>query len=213
MKRTIALGAAATLLASGAALAQAPVAGPLPSWYLGIDVGQSRGPSGGDINSSFGAQGATGTSVDKTDTTWGLNLGYRFHRNWAVEGGWRDFGKYQYSTSTPGGGNISGDYKAQAWSFAGVGYLPLGDGKVSLYGKLGVTRTDVDRNVNSQSAGLTAGSTGANRTGWLGGFGLQYDFEKNWFARAGWDHYDRVGNSSTGRSDIDALTVGAGLKF
>jgi opacity protein-like surface antigen len=211
-QRITAIGAAAALLLSGAAFAQSTPAPGIPGWTLGVDVGQSKGPGSGDINGSFGAQGATGTSVDDKDTAWGLNLGYRFHRNWGLEGGYRDFGKYGYSTSTPPG-TISGEYKAQAWSLAGVGYLPLGDSAFSLYGKLGVARTDVDRNVNSAPPGMAVGSTSANKTGLMGGLGLQYDFSNRWFAKAGWDRYTRVGNESTGKADLDVLSAGVGIRF
>ena len=214
MHRIIAVGAAGALLASGAAFAQTPQV-PEHGWYFGGDVGQSRGPSGGDIDGSFRNQGiaTTGTSVKKTDTAWGLNLGYRLNRNWALEGGYRGLGKFGYNTSSAGGGSINGDYKAHAWSFSGLGFLPLGASAWSLYGKLGVARTNVDRDVNSQTAGIAAVNASANRTGLLAGLGVNYDFASNWYGRLGWDHYDRVGDGNTGRTSIDVIGAGIGVRF
>ena len=214
MHKTIAFGAAAALLASGAALAQTAQV-PERGLYVGGDISKSSGPNNGDIDSSFANQGIAGTSssVDNDKIGWGLNLGYRFHRNWAGEIGYREFGDFDYTTSTPGGGNISGSYKANAWSLSGLYLFPIAGSNFTLYGKLGIARSDVNRDVNSQSPGLTATGSNASRTGWLAGLGATYDFSRNWFAKVGWDHYDRIGDSNTGKVDIDAFSLGAGFRF
>jgi opacity protein-like surface antigen len=214
MRKSIALAAAATLLASGAATAQT-VQVPDRGFYIGGDLSKSSGPGNGDIDGSFANQGIQGTSsnVDNDNIGWGLQLGYRFHRNWAAEVGYREFGDFDYTTSTPGGGSINGSYKVNAFSISGLYLFPISGSNFSLYGKLGLTRTDVNRDVNSQSAGLTATGSDASRTGWLVGLGANYDFARNFFGRVGWDHYDRVGDSSTGRSDVDAFTLGVGFRF
>jgi len=215
MNKGMAWGAAAAaLMASGAALAQA-VQVPEKGFYVGADVARSSGPGNGDIDRSFSNQGINGTSssVDNDQIGWGLNLGYRFHRNWAVEGGYREFGKFDYTTTTPGGGNISGSYKANAWSASGLYLFPVPNSRLGFYGKLGLTRSDVSRTVNSQSPGLTATGASANRTGWLAGLGATYDFTNAWYAKLGWDHYDRVGSDSTGKADIDVINLGVGLRF
>lgn len=206
-------GAVAALFVSGTAFAQS-IQVPEKGFYFGGDVSQSKGPGGGDIDSSFANQGipGTSTSVDNNQTGWGLNLGYRFHRNWAAELGYREFGKFDYTTTAPGG-TISGSYKANAWSASGLYLLPLGTSPFTLYGKLGLTRTDISRTVDSQSPGMTASGASGNRTGWLAGLGATYDFTSQWYAKAGWDHYDRVGNDSTGKTDIDTFSLGVGLRF
>jgi OOP family OmpA-OmpF porin len=214
MKIQIAVLAAAVSCGPGAALAQTAVQSPDKGVYIGADVGWGSGPGGGDIDSGFANQGVAGTStsVDDNQTGWGLQLGYRFNRNWAAELGYKEFGKFDYSSTAPGGG-INGSYKVNAWTVSGLYLFPISNSNFSLYGKLGLARTDTDRSVNSQSPGLTAAGASANRTGWLAGFGAQYDFSRNWYTRLGWDHYDRIGDSSTGKTDIDTVNLGVGLRF
>jgi len=60
---------------------------------------------------------------------------------------------------------------------------------------------------------MTATGGSGNRTGWLAGLGATYDFTSQWYAKLGWDHYNRVGNDSTGKTDIDAYSLGVGLRF
>ena len=216
MKRQTAVSiaaAAAALCAAGGASAQMAGASATGA-YADIDVTRNSGPTNGDIDSAFGNQGIAGTSssVDNDKTRWGLNLGYRFHPNWAAELGYREFGKFAYSTNAPGG-TINGAYKTNAWSLSGLYLYPIPSSGFSLYGKLGLARTDTSLSVDSQSPGLTASGASGNRTGWLAGLGGTYDFARNWYARAGWDHYDRVGDSNTGRTDIDSFSLGIGLRF
>lgn len=215
MKKGLAIGVAtAALFATGAAFAQTAQV-PDRGFYIGGDLGKSSGPGNGDIDGSFANQGIPGTSssVDNDQIGWGLQLGYRFSRNWAAELGYREFGDFDYTTGTPTGGSINGSYKVNAWSASGLYLFPIANSNFTLYGKLGLTRTDTNRDVNSQSPGLTATGSSANRTGWLAGLGAQYDFSRAVFTRLAWDHYDRVGDSSTGKSDMDAFTLGVGFRF
>jgi OOP family OmpA-OmpF porin len=214
MHNRIIAACAAALLACGSAFAQT-VQVPDRGFYVGGDISKSSGPGNGDIDGSFANQGIAGTSsnVDNDNVGWGLNAGYRFHRNWAAEVEYREFGDFDYTTSTPGGGNISGSYKVNAWSLSGLYLFPVSGSNFSLYGKLGLSRSDTNRDVNSQSPGLAATGSNASRTGWVAGLGATYDFTRNLFGKLAWDHYDRVGDSNTGRSDIDAFSLGVGFRF
>ena len=189
MKHELTRGAicAALALAGTGAFAASDVTQP---WYGGLDVSRSRL----DKNNIPGA-----TSVDKSDSAFGLNFGYRFTPNFALEGGYANLGKFSVTT-----GAGTGNYKAQAWSLAPVGIWPLDD-KWSLYGKLGLTRA------HSELGGL--GGSERN-TGWLAGIGTTYDFTKGLFGKIGWDRYEKVGdNGTTGRNTIDTVGVGVGFRF
>jgi OOP family OmpA-OmpF porin len=190
---------------------------PPSGWYGGLNLGSSRlRVDGGDLNGVFARQGITGaTTIDKSDTAWGLNLGYRIDKTWAVEGSYESLGRFKYSTPTtaPAVDSITGKYKAHAWSFAGLGYVPLGSGW-SLYGKAGLARTTAQLDAASQTGGtLPAGAKDSN-TGLLLGAGVNYDFGRNWYAKLGWDRYTRVGSAtSTGRGDVDVFGAGIGWHF
>lgn len=196
--------------------AQAQLKAPYSGWYLGFELGAGRTDlNAGDLNAAFASQGiAASSTLDRSDSGFGLKLGYRLSPRWSLEGGYANLGKYSFgaTTTAPAAGALGGNYGARAWSFAGLGSVPMAE-RFSLFGKFGVARTTVEREINSQSAGLGALNTDARRNGLLLGAGATYDFDAAWFGRAGWDRYTRVGDGSTGRGDIDFYGIGLGRRF
>lgn len=182
-------------------------------WYAGIDLGRSRlGMSGSDLDGAFANQGlGTSSSIDRSGTAYGINGGYRFNQNFAVEAGLARLGDFDYSSST-GSDTLSGHYKANALSLAAVGIYPLGT-SWSLYGKAGLAHTKVDLDASSASGATAVSNESHSGTGFLVGAGLTYDFARNYFAKAGWDRYSHVGDSSTGEGPIDLYMVGVGMRF
>lgn len=173
----------AASLALGASGAYAQEAG----WYGGIDVGSSH-LSGINTDSL--------DSFDKSDTGVDINLGYRLNRNFAVEGAYTDLGKFHFSSAAG-----DGDLKPKAVSLSGVGILPL-QSNFSLYGKAGIAHTE--------TKGLDASDT---KDGLLAGAGVMYDINRNVYAKAGWDHFDDVGNDATGKGHADLYSLGVGYRF
>src|SRR5436189_3460988 len=134
-----AIAAAAFVLSSGVVHAQsADKAG----WYAGLDVGRSRlGMNGAELDGALANQGiASSASLDQSDTSYGVNAGYRFNNYFALEGAYQRLGSFDDSAST-GSDTIDGKFKASALSLAGVGIYPLSS-QWSLYGKAGLARTD-----------------------------------------------------------------------
>ena len=174
----------AASLALGASGAFAQEAG----WYGGIDVGGSH-LSGINTDSL--------DSFDKSDTGFDVNLGYRLNRNFAVEGAYTDLGKFHFSSAALG----DGDVKPTALSLSAVGILPL-QSNFSLYGKAGVAHTE--------TKALGASDT---KDGLLAGAGVMYAFNRNVYAKAGWDHFDDVGNDATGKGHADLYSLGVGYRF
>ena len=164
--------AIALALAAGAAHAQssAPAA-----WYGAVNLGQAR------VH--------VDRLSDNRDTSFGVDVGYRFKRSFAVEGSFVRLGAFQPS------------YNVRALSIAGVGFLPI-EGAFSLYGKAGIASTHVE-----------AGHVTPNATGLILGAGVRYDITPRWFAKAGWDRYTRVGDEAVGRGSADVFSVGLGLEF
>jgi OmpA-OmpF porin, OOP family len=215
MKKSKFAAAAIALMALGAGAAHAELGLGIGKWYGGIDVGSSRfGAGNSELSGALANQGIAGAaSTDRNDTSWGLNLGFRVNPTWAVEGGYTDFGKLNYSAAVAAPADtIQGDYKANAVSLAGVGSFPLSE-SWSVYGKAGLARTHVRLNANSTNGATAPSSATENGTGLLIGAGTTYDFTKNVFGKLAWDRYTRVGDSSTGRGDVDLLSAGVGLRF
>ncbi len=209
------LGTLVLVLAAGSAAAQgAP--GPA-GWYGGLNLGNSRlRANGADLDAAFARQGITSSSsIDRSDAAWGLNLGYRLDKTWALEGGYENLGRFRYSapTTAPGVDSITGKYKAHAWSFAGLGFVPLASGW-SIYGKAGLARTRAALDAASSTGATRPAGAKDSNTGFLLGAGFNYDFAGNAFARLGWDRYTRVGDSgTTGRGNVDVFGAGLGWRF
>jgi OmpA-OmpF porin, OOP family len=182
-------------------------------WYAGLDLGRSRlGMSGTDVDGALANQGiASSTTLDQTDTSFGVNAGFRFNRYFALEGAYERLGQFDYSAST-GTDTIDGKFKANALSLAAVGIYPLAP-QWSLYGKAGLARTDAKLEASSESGATPVDNASHNGTGLLVGAGVTYDFDRAFFAKAGWDRYSKVGDGSTGSGPIDLYMLGVGMRF
>jgi len=174
----------AAALALGASGVYAQDAG----WYGGLDLGSSR-LSGVELGDGF----------DRSDTALGFDVGYRINRNVAVEGAFTDLGKFHFSSAAG-----DGDFKPKAVSLAAVGILPL-QANWSLYGKAGIAHTET-------KVGGSVDTSDTNN-GLLAGAGVMYDFNRNVFAKAGWDHYADVGTDATGDGRLNVYSVGVGYRF
>ena len=210
---TAAFAGLATLAAGGASAADRD--GYNDGWYGGLRLGRTtENLGGGAIDSALGNQGLAGASaLDHRATGWGLFAGYQVNRNFALEGGYDQLGRFNYSSavSSPAADTVSGRFDAHAFDLSAVGILPIAPGW-SAFGKAGIAYSE---------AKLDAGSTGAvavsSQHHWsteplLGG-GISVDVTRNVFVRAEWDRFLHVGDSNTGRGDIDMYTVGVGYHF
>src|SRR5689334_10816194 len=206
-----AMAAIAVVLSSG--LAHAQGADPKAGWYAGLDIGASRSGIGSDeIGGALANQGAPGsTSADDSSTAYGINGGFRFNRNFAVEGALSRLGSFDYSADT-GADTVSGKLKANALSLAGVGIWPVTNA-FSIYGKAGLALTDAKLEASAANGFAPAGDASHTGTGLLFGAGATYDIQGGYFAKAGWDHYAHVGDASTGTGDINTYLIGVGMRF
>ncbi len=216
MKRTAALGAVAATLAVGMGFAQAAPDDQV-GWYAGIDLVRSNlGLSGGGIDGAVANLGVIGAaSISNQDTGAGLNLGYRFGKSFALEAGYTDLGKYDFTsfTTAPAVDTLQGVYKARAFSISGVGILPMNN-KWSLFGKVGIARTSADLSGNSVSGATALTRASGSGNGVLVGAGATYALARNWFGKAELDRYLHVGDpSSTGQANINVFSLGMGLRF
>lgn len=189
-------------------------------WYVVGSLGQAKVQDSGksDIDAALIAGGVTGlsSSIDDTDTGYKFQLGYSFNPNLAIEGGYVDLGEMTYKASgtllgIPG--NAKGTVEANGWNIAVVGTLPLNQ-QFSLFGKFGSIYTDVDAKVTLSGGGGSI-SAKANASDWETsfGFGATYQINKQWGVRAEWERFNNLGDSDTGESDVDLLSVGAVFRF
>ena len=169
--------------------------------------------SGNDVDGALANQGVAGSSsIDQSDTSYGINGGVRFNRYFAAEAAWENLGSYSYNSNT-GSDIVDGKFKASAVSLAGVGIYPLTE-NWSIYGKAGLARTSAKLEESSENGTTGVSDQSHDRIGGLIGAGVTYDFDGGVFTKLGWDHYARVGDSaSSGETSINTYSIGVGMHF
>jgi len=190
-------------------------------WYIGGSIGQSRVKlDTGGLSSDLAAAGManTGFSANETDTGFKLFGGYRFHPNFAVEGGYAELGKFSASGTVttfnfvpivPLPTKVTIEV-GQGLHLAVVGNVPLAN-QFSVFGRLGAynMRTEMKVTVSGISS-----SESARNTGFLLGAGVGYDFTRNVGMRVEWEQFNKVGDKDkTGQGDVGLLSVGLVYRF
>jgi len=174
--------------------------------YAGVGIGQAEARDAcNDLPVGF--------SCDDKDTSWRIFGGYQFHKHFAAELGYADFGKFTANATAPGA-SASAEVKAKAWDLVLVGILPAGS--FSVFAKAGIARWDVDSSatVSLTGFGTQSGSLSDNGTDFTFGVGAQFNFTKNIGARVEWQRYTDVGDSNTtGQSDVDVLSASVLFMF
>jgi OOP family OmpA-OmpF porin len=205
-------------VAAGAALLGA--AAPTPafaSWYAGLTIGAANVIDAPDV---VPVTGATASSVvsDERDPGVKVLAGYRFHRNFALEGGYAWLGEYQFTNqvSAPAAGALNADVRVIGLFLDAVGLLPLGANFTAL-AKAGIAGTET-RTFRSVSGNVTpAPGAATNQTSddasLKVGLGLQYDLGRTATLRTEWERYTGLGGAGSGDFDIDLYSVGVLFRF
>lgn len=181
-----------------------------PGWYGGLNAGQSNATID-DANIRAGLlQRGFGTSSIKDEgqsTGYKLFGGYKFNKNFAVEGGYFDLGTFKYDATTVPAGNLRGQIKLSGINVDAVGILPFTD-RFSAFARLGVHQTEAYDNFTGTGAINALNPNPIKRENNLkAGVGLEYAFSDHFSARTELERY-RVNDAVGGRGDIDLVSVG-----
>lgn len=180
---------------AGALAATQAVAAPSPadsSWYVSGAVGQSRFDQNGDFPGT--------NSFDRKDTSYNLAIGYQYARVLGFEVGYMDFGRGRVN-GTFQGVAYSSELKAHAPEVSAIFSAPLSDA-FSLYGRLGVARTDRSGGLSIQ--GQSFGDAD-KKTEALYGVGAGWTFARN---LTGTLEYTKLNDTK-----VDAVNIGLRAGF
>jgi OmpA-OmpF porin, OOP family len=186
-------------------------------WYGGLSIGQSKVKFDDNVLPIAGAA-ATSLSKNDTDTGFKAYVGYRLHQNFAVEGGYTDFGKVSVTRTmtAPAAGTVHADVKASGWHVDAVGIWPI-QNNFSLFAKLGVIFNEVKTSAGTTGAVVFAPGTNTSPkhsgSNLKLGIGAGYDFTQTVGARIEWERASKLGDDSTGKGDVDLLSVGVVYRF
>lgn len=211
--RRLGLAAFALLatVSSSWVIAQDATTGP----YIGANVGTTRAKFNNDsINSTLAGQGFTVNSRTEDNRSTGYKLfgGYQFNRNFAVEGGYFDLGRFNYSLNTTPLGTFSADTRVRGLNLDLVGFLPLTE-QFSVFGRAGAAYAQSRANFARTGAlPLSNSPTSRNDTNLKVGIGMQYAFTEALALRAELERY-RVSDPVRNRGNIDMASIGLVYRF
>ena len=208
--RLLSLATLAALAGPGA-MAQGQDSG----WYGGANVGRSAATIDDErINRGLLGSGFTSSTIVDDDRSTGFKIfgGYQLNRNFAVEGGYFDLGKFGYTATTVPAGTLDGRIKLRGLNLDLVGTVPLSE-KFSVFGRAGLNYAQARDSFRGTGAVQVANpNPRKNDTNYKLGLGLQYALTESLAVRAEAERY-RVNDAIGNRGHIDLVSVGLIYRF
>jgi OOP family OmpA-OmpF porin len=200
-----------TLALMAAPFAMAQDAG----WYGGANIGRTQASiDDARITSGLLGSSLTTTSIQDNDRDRGYKLfgGYQYNKNFAVEAGYFDLGRFGFVANTTPAGTLNGDIKIRGLNLDAVGILPITE-KFSAFGRLGVTYA----RTNGAFAGTGAVNVlnpnpSKNDTNLKVGLGVQYAMTDALSLRAEIERY-RINDAVGNKGDVDMASIGLVYRF
>ena len=169
-------------------------------YYGGLSVGQSRAKiDEARISASLLGAGLTTTSMarDERGSAFKLFGGYQFNRNFALEGGYFNLGKFGFTSTTVPAGTLTGQIKLQGLNLDLVGTLPLSE-RFAAIARVGAQSAMArDTFSGTGAVGVLNPSPSKRELNYKVGVGLQYEISRSFMLRAEAERYrinDAVGN-------------------
>ena len=184
-------------------------------WYGGLNVGRSRATiDDARITSSLlgGGLAATSISNDDRDTGYKLFGGYKINKNFALEGGYFNLGKFGFTATTIPAGTLNGNIKLQGVNLDAVGILPITE-KFSAFGRAGLNYAEARDSFTGVGINMMSNPNPNKREmNYKFGAGLQYDFTESLAMRLDAERY-RINDAVGNKGDIDLVSVGLVYRF
>ena len=184
-------------------------------YYGGLSVGKSQAKIDEErITASLLASGltTTGMSKDERDTAFKLFGGYQFNRNFAVEAGYFNLGKFGFTSTTTPAGTLNGQIKLQGLNLDLVGTLPLTE-NLSAIGRVGAQRASArDRFSGTGAVAVLNANPRKSEVNYKLGAGLQYAFNPSLLMRAEAERY-RINDAVGNRGDVNLFSVSLIIPF
>ena len=212
-KRRLGLAAFAVIgtVASSWVFAQDSTTGP----YIGANIGTTRAQFNNDsINSTLASQFFTVNSRTENNSSTGYKLfgGYQLNRNFAVEGGYFDLGRFNYAVNTTPLGTFASDTQVRGLNLDLVGILPLSE-QFSVFGRIGAAYAQSRANfARTGVPSLISSPTSRNETNLKVGLGMQFAITEALAVRAELERY-RVSDPIRNRGNIDMASIGLVYRF
>lgn len=186
-----------------------------PHWYLGGNIGRTFADfEHAPMTRIAPVPPFVITSIGDTDRDRGYKLfgGYQLNRNFAVEGGYFDLGRYDYFFTTAPPGGFSGTTRVKGLNLDLVGMMPFTD-RLAAFARAGVTYGQTRANFASTGAVPANGADPSrNEFNPKIGVGLQYAITEALALRGEVERY-RITDPVRNRGYIDMASVGLVYRF
>jgi OOP family OmpA-OmpF porin len=177
-------------------------------YYFGVGAGQSHSQlNEADTTSSmFGPNtGASLQGHEQQDTAYKIFGGYQFNRNFALEAGYFNLGKFSYRAAA-GPSTLNGTYEVEGLNLDMIGTLPMSE-RFSVFGRLGAQYANTrDSFSGTGTLTPTGGNPSKRDTNLKVGLGVQYDISPSMQVRAEAERY-RINDAMDNRGDINVFSV------
>jgi len=160
----------------GSVLATSALAQENKYYYWGLGAGQSQSQIDDSLttNSLLKSSNSPGSfSSERQDTAYKVFGGYQLNKNFAVEAGYFNLGKFTYATSLPGG-TLNGRYETEGVNLDLVGIMPLST-KWSALARVGLQHAITRDSFGGPGLPASASNDNSTRVNNMKvGLGLQY---------------------------------------
>ena len=180
-------------------------------FYVGGGIGQARAEINDErVTRPLFGTGLTATNItrDNHDTAYKLFGGYQLNRNFGLEGGYFNLGKFGYSATTGPLGTFNGRVKIQGFNLDLVGTLPVTE-SFSVFARAGAQAAKTGETYGGTT--VISGfhpSPSKREVNYKAGVGLQYEVNPSFLVRAEAERYrisDNVGKK--GNADMVSLSL------
>ena len=184
-------------------------------WYGGANVGRSAATiDDARIDAGLLSGGFTSSAIVDDDRSTGYKVfgGYQLNKNFAIEGGYFDLGKFGYTATTVPAGTLNGTIKLRGLNLDLVGIVPFTE-KFSAFGRVGLNYGQArDSFTGTGAVHVTNPNPSKYGTNYKFGVGLQYAFTDALAMRAEAERY-RVDDAVGNKGHIDLVSVGLIYRF
>jgi OOP family OmpA-OmpF porin len=155
---------------------------------------------------------STGITRDQRSSAYRLFGGYQFNRNFALEAGFFNLGKFQVHSTTAPAGTLDGEVKVQGAALDLVGTLPMTD-RFSLLGRVGAQYAKTrDHFSGTGAVVVTNPSPSQRQLNYKVGAGVQYAFSPSFMMRGEAERY-RVRDAMDGNANVNVYSVSLVFPF
>ena len=178
---------------------------------------------------SFFTRTSQTTSIDDSDTAFGIAIGYRLTPHLAIEGGYHNFGEVSYRSHASGDfpleagtSNVSIDTETTGFTVAVLGVLPL-TRDWELFGRVGALFADNKLKIEIASQGQQfipplgnsfSAADSQSTTETYAGVGVSRRFFEIYDLRLEYQRaFDAGDESQGGKGDLDAVFLGLIVTF